>query len=103
MPPLDLVKASPLHFRAPDPARFPGLGLARRAAAAGGTLPAVMNAANEEAVALFLEGRIPFAGIWRTVGAVMDRHAPISQPGLEAILEADRWARTAAREALAGG
>lgn len=100
LPPLDLVKAGPLHFRAPDPGRFPGLALARRAAAAGGSLPAVLNAANEEAVALFLEGRIPFAGIWRTVECVMNRHGAISDPRLEEILEADRWARMAARETV---
>jgi len=100
LPTLDLAKASPLHFSAPDPARFPGLSLARSAAATGGTLPAVLNAANEEAVALFLAGRIPFAGIWRTVETVMDRHHSLPDPELEAILEADRWARTAVRETV---
>ena len=100
LPALDLVKTSPLHFTAPDLTRFPGLNLARSAAATGGTLPAVLNAANEEAVALFLAGRIPFAGIWRTVEAVMERHHSLPDPELEAILEADRWARAAARETV---
>ncbi len=100
LPPLDLVKVSPLHFKSPDPSRFPGLSLARSAAATGGTMPAVLNAANEEAVSLFLEGRIPFAGIWRTVEVVMARHHSIRDPELEAILDADRWARTAARETV---
>jgi 1-deoxy-D-xylulose-5-phosphate reductoisomerase len=100
LPTLDLAKVGPLHFSAPDPARFPGLILARSAAATGGTLPAVLNAANEEAVALFLAGRIPFAGIWRTVATVMDRHHSLPDPELDAILEADRWARSAVRETV---
>jgi 1-deoxy-D-xylulose-5-phosphate reductoisomerase len=98
LPPLDLVKAGPLHFRAPDPARFPGLTLARSAAVLGGTMPAVLNAANEEAVALFLKGRISFAGIWRTVEAVMNRHRSCANPEWDEILEADRWSRAAVRE-----
>jgi 1-deoxy-D-xylulose-5-phosphate reductoisomerase len=96
LPALDLATAGPLHFKAPDTRRFPALALARRAAAAGGTFPAVLNAANEVAVRQFLEHRIPFAGIWRTVEAVLAQHRSAAQPGLETVLEADGWARALA-------
>ena len=56
-------------------------------------MPAALNAANEVAVQEFLHGRLSFSGIWRLVEKVMDRHVPQRAPGLEAILEADRWAR----------
>jgi 1-deoxy-D-xylulose-5-phosphate reductoisomerase len=98
LPSLDLVAMGGLSFRKPDEARFPCLGLARRAAAGGGTLPAVLNAANEVAVEKFLEKRIPFDGVWRVVERVMDRHSPVGAPDLEQILAADAWAR---REAAA--
>ena len=91
--PLDLTRLGPLHFRTPDTARFPGLGLARRAAIAGGTLPTVLNAANEVAVQQFLDGRISFAGIWHTVEAVMNRHTCIPDPTLDQIGQADHWSR----------
>lgn len=93
LPPLDLARAAALHFEPPDIRRFPCLQLARAAAATGGTMPAVLNAANEESVARFLRGALPFAGIWRTVEAVMECHNPVNDPALEDILEADRWAR----------
>ncbi len=93
LPPLDLTQVAALHFEPPDPQRFPCLGLARAAAQGGGTLPAVLNAANEVAVQRFLDGSLPFPGIWHTVERVMERHRPIATPCLEAILEADRWAR----------
>ena len=86
----------PLTFEAPDPERFPCLGLAREAAAAGGTLPAVLNAADEIAVERFLAGAIGFLEIHRLVQNVMDTHAVASRPGLEEILAADKWARTEA-------
>ena len=98
LPSLDLVSAGALTFRPPDAGRFPCLGLARRAASVGGTLPAVLNAANEVAVEKFLDQRIPFGGIWRLVERVMERHSPINAPDLEQILAADAWAR---REAAA--
>ena len=87
-----------LTFEAPDESRFPCLRLAREAAAAGGTLPAVLNAADEVAVEAFLAGAIPFAGIWRTVEQVMAAHAPRPAATREAIVEADAWARVAASE-----
>ncbi len=91
--PLDLGKLGALHFHEPPVGRFPCLDLAREAGSAGGTLPAVMNAANEVAVNLFLDKRLPFAGIWRLIGAVMERHENRLHPGLGDILEADAWSR----------
>ena len=85
-----------LTFESPDLERFPALGLAFRAVRIGGTLPAVLNAANEAAVSAFLEGGLPFPAIAETVKAVMDRHEPVSAPDLDAILAADRWARETA-------
>jgi 1-deoxy-D-xylulose-5-phosphate reductoisomerase len=91
--PLELGKLGALHFHEPEPARFPCLGLAREAGRAGGTLPAVMNAANEVAVTLFLENRIRFSAIWTLIESVMNRHANRASPELDDILEADAWAR----------
>jgi 1-deoxy-D-xylulose-5-phosphate reductoisomerase len=100
LPRLDLSTLARLHFHAPDEGRFPCLRLARAAATAGGTCPAVLNAANEVAVDAFLEGRIVFAGIWRTVEQVLTRHAPSTINGLDDVMAADAWARRAAREHL---
>lgn len=88
-----------LHFERPDPVRFPSLGLARKAMAAGGTLPAVMNAANEIAVEKFLAGEIRFTRIAGLVEEVMRRHAGLEHPSIDEILGADAWARREAREA----
>jgi 1-deoxy-D-xylulose-5-phosphate reductoisomerase len=98
LPKTELASVAPLDFVAPDEDRFPCLGLARSAAETGGTMPAVLNAANEIAVQLFLEDRIPFSGIWETVGKVMTAHKVIASPDLEAIMSADEWAREMARE-----
>jgi len=92
----DFAKLGSLTFEEPDPERFPALTLARRAAEAGGTMPAVMNAANEVAVAAFCQGKINFPQITTTVARVMDAHAPILHPSLEQVLAADTWARAAA-------
>jgi 1-deoxy-D-xylulose-5-phosphate reductoisomerase len=100
LPPLDFTQLSKLEFEAPRTADFPALGLARWAGETGGTLPAVLNAANEIAVAAFLEGRCSFPAIWQTVEAVMQGHATLHQPGLEALLGADAEARTAAHALL---
>jgi 1-deoxy-D-xylulose-5-phosphate reductoisomerase len=97
LPRLDLASLGTLNFSAPDPLRFPCLGLARRAAITGGTMPCVLNAANEIAVEQFLDGTLPFSGIWHTVEAVMNRHTSIAKPGLEQIHQADHWARQEAR------
>jgi 1-deoxy-D-xylulose-5-phosphate reductoisomerase len=101
LPPLDFARLSKLEFEAPRTADFPALGLARWAGETGGTLPAVLNAANEVAVDAFLEGRCSFPAIWQTVEAVMQRHATLQHPGLEALLGADAEAREAARALLA--
>jgi 1-deoxy-D-xylulose-5-phosphate reductoisomerase len=89
-----------LLFEAPDPVRFPALRLAREAGMAGGTLPAVMNAANEVAVERFLQEKGSFPEIWQTVESVMQAHENIASPGLDAILRADQWARNKAGEYL---
>jgi 1-deoxy-D-xylulose-5-phosphate reductoisomerase len=97
LPPLDFSKLSKLEFFTPRYEDFPALNLARRAGETGGTLPAVMNAANEITVAAFLDGRFRFPDIWHVVEEVMNRHTAIARPNLDAILEADRWARREAQ------
>ena len=100
LPPLDFGKLRQLEFAAPRLDDFPALELARHAGETGGTLPAVMNAANEIAVSAFLDRRISFPRIWQLVEEVMNRHATVAKPSLDAILGADRWAREAADAAL---
>ncbi len=100
LPPLDLAKLGSLTFEAPDEKRFPALRLAREAGEAGGTLPGVFNAANEVAVEAFLAEQIPFPRIWGMVEEVMQKHTTLSSPDLEAIIEADRWARIEAKVRL---
>jgi 1-deoxy-D-xylulose-5-phosphate reductoisomerase len=97
LPPLDFSKLSRLDFFTPRYEDFPALNLARRAGETGGTLPAVMNAANEIAVAGFLERQIRFPDIWRIVQEVMNRHTSVAPPDLDAILQADQWARKEAQ------
>jgi 1-deoxy-D-xylulose-5-phosphate reductoisomerase len=82
-----------LTFEPPDPDRFPALKLARRAGEIGGTLPAVLNAANEVAVDAFIARRITFPQISEVVARVMNRHAVVEHPDLRRVLEADLWAR----------
>lgn len=96
LPPLDFAKLASLHFEAPREDVFPALRLSRHAGEKGGTLPAVMNAANEVAVEAFLQERIKFPAIWRLVEQVMEKHANVEHPSLEAIIEADAWARRTA-------
>ena len=96
LPPLDFRKLSKLEFEVPRYDDFPSLNLARRAGESGGTLPAVMNAANEIAVAAFLDRQVKFPGIWQTVEEVMNRHTSVAHPDLDAILAADQWARAEA-------
>jgi len=100
LPPLDLAKLGSLTFEAPDEKRFPALRLAREAGEAGGTLPGVFNAANEVAVEAFLAEQISFPRIWGMVDEVMQKHTTLSSPDLEAIIEADRWARIEAKVRL---
>jgi 1-deoxy-D-xylulose-5-phosphate reductoisomerase len=98
LPPLDFGKVRQLEFATPRYEDFPALNLARRAGEIGGTLPAVLNAANEIAVSAFLERKISFPRIWQTVAAVMDRHTNVAHPDLDAILRADQWARQEAQK-----
>ncbi|GAP94717.1 1-deoxy-D-xylulose-5-phosphate reductoisomerase [Leptolyngbya sp. NIES-2104] len=92
---LDLVKLGTLTFREPDHAKYPCMKLAYAAGRAGGCMPAVLNAANEQAVALFLEEKIQFLDIPRLIEETCDRYTTQnrSTPSLEEILAADEWAR----------
>jgi 1-deoxy-D-xylulose-5-phosphate reductoisomerase len=96
LPPLDLTALSALHFEPPDLDRFPCIALAYRALRAGGTLPAAMNAANEEAVQAFIDERISLTDIPLVIEAVMDCHHTQPATKLVAILEADESARLSA-------
>lgn len=93
----DFARIATLTFELPDLERFPALELARRAGEIGGTMPAVLNAANEIAVEAFLSGRINFPQITETVRRTMAAHTAAAHPSLETILEADAWARATAR------
>ncbi len=94
--PLDLVKVANLTFKAPDHHKYPCMSLAYAAGRAAGSMPAVLNAANEQAVALFLEEKIAFLDIPRLIENVCDRFSAdnSANPSLEDILTADQWART---------
>jgi 1-deoxy-D-xylulose-5-phosphate reductoisomerase len=94
--PLDFGKLQKLEFAEPRYNDFPALNLARHAGEVGGTLPAVLNAANEIGVAAFLANRLPFTGIWELVEKVMNRHRSVAEADLDAILAADQWARAEA-------
>ncbi len=91
--PLDFGKLRQLDFETPRYDDFPALNLARKAGETGGTLPAVLNAANEIAVSAFLDGKISFPRIWQLVEEVMNRHTSVAHPSLDAILRADQSAR----------
>jgi 1-deoxy-D-xylulose-5-phosphate reductoisomerase len=95
--PLDLVKAGDLTFREPNHAKYPCMQLAYAAGRAGGAMPAVLNAANEQAVALFLDERIAFLDIPRVIEQACDQFTAQNQdnPSLDDILAADQWARQA--------
>jgi 1-deoxy-D-xylulose-5-phosphate reductoisomerase len=101
IPGMDFTRSMRLDFETPDHEHFPCLGLAYRALQGGGSLPAVLNAANEEAVAAFLDARVPFTAIHDTVSEVMEDHRPAPLGRLEDVLEADAWARRRVRVALA--
>lgn len=91
--PLDFTQISKLDFEAPRIKDFPALELARRAGNVGGTLPAVMNAANEVAVNGFLNDKISFPGIWDHVSKVMDTHEIVNNPSVDELIQSDKWAR----------
>ena len=98
--PLDLFKVATMDFSAPDFERFPCLALAYRALRAAGTAPAILNAANEVAVAAFLDGKIPFLSIPRIIAAVLDALPVTAVVSLDDVLAADDEARHAARQLL---
>ncbi|HLL15851.1 MAG TPA: 1-deoxy-D-xylulose-5-phosphate reductoisomerase [Pyrinomonadaceae bacterium] len=100
LPALDLTQMSALHFHAPDTERFPCLALAYRALRAGGTCPAALNAANETAVAAFLEERIRLTDIPRVIERVLDGHESRPVTDLDDVLETDRAARRRAAEEI---
>lgn len=97
----DPLVTGPLSFEPIRTDVFPAFSLGVRAGRAGGTAPAVYNAANEVAVAAFLDGRIAFGRIAEVIDATLADHAVAAAGSLPAVLEADRWARRRAGEALA--
>lgn len=98
---LDIIRTARLDFEAPDIGRFPCLRLARSAAEAGGTAPAVLNAANEIAVEAFLERRLAFVDIPAVIESVLSQHSTAPVVSLEDVLGADEWARREAQSAIA--
>ena len=98
--PLDFRKLGTLEFYAPDTDTFKCLALARYAGSVGGTLPCVMNAANEVAVAAFLNNECSYLGIADVVETTMQAHAPLKVESLEQLSEVDHWARVFARNSL---
>ena len=91
--PLNFGEIGALTFYSPDRSKFPSIDFAFEALKKGGTLPAVMNAANEVAVEKFVEGKIKFVQIWSIVRQTMNAHKIIANPCLEEIIEADKWAK----------
>ena len=98
MKPLDLTEWGTLSFSLPDRKKFPALDFAYEALRQGGTMPAVMNAANEVAVEKFRKGEIAFPQIWAIIGKVMKQHKTEKQKDIETVLRADAWARKTAEE-----
>ena len=101
LPQLDLATLSKLEFFSPDSEKFPCLKFAYRALRAGGTMPAVLNAANEVAVAAFLDEKIKFGEIPRLIQSACDAHEVIAASGLDKVLNADRWARNWVGDSIA--
>ncbi len=102
VPAMDWTRPQGWSFEPVDARAFPALELAITAGRAGGTAPAVLNGANEVAVAAFVDGRLSFLGIADTVGAVLDRHRRVDRPTLEQLQGADTWARAAAAALVRG-
>ncbi len=100
LPLLDLVKAKNLEFYQPDVKKFPCLRLAYEAGICGGTMPAVLNAANEIAVEAFLKEKIKFVDLPRIIDKVLNMHTSVNEPSLVDILHADEWARAITKELL---
>ncbi|MBP1715535.1 MAG: dxr, partial [Deltaproteobacteria bacterium] len=100
LPSLNLFAIRKLTFGPVEEERFPALGLAYRALEAGGTMPAVLNSANEAAAAAFLQGRISFREIPRLIRKVMDSHRPIAAANLQEIMNAHEWAQKKSRKRI---
>src|SRR5687767_12287247 len=96
----DPVAAGPLTFEPVRSDVFPALACGLAAGRAGGTAPAVFNAANEVAVAAFLQGAIPFGRISETIKRALEAHVPVPASSVEAVRAADRWAREKARQSV---
>jgi 1-deoxy-D-xylulose-5-phosphate reductoisomerase len=99
LPSLDLARAGTLEFHSPDTDAFPCLRLAYRALEAERSLPVVLNAANEVAVALFLDGRLTFPSIPRVIAETMDAHRPAPVSTIAEVRKVDAWARAHAGQA----
>lgn len=97
---LGIEELGELRFEPPDEERFPALRLCRHAVEVGGTLPAVLNAANEVAVAAFLDGTLSFMNIAACIRTVMEAHRPLEVPGLDDLLRTVEWATAQARETI---
>jgi len=95
---LNLADVGTLHFEPPDLARFPALAMARQAGEQGMTYPTVLSAADEVAVEAFLAGRISFLGMAEIVERALEAHEPAAVTSVEAVFEADKWARKQAEE-----
>jgi 1-deoxy-D-xylulose-5-phosphate reductoisomerase len=102
LPPLDLTMLGKLEFFAPDPEKFPCVALAYDALRRGGAVPAVLNAANEVAVAAFLDEKIKFGDIPRLIRDACEAHTPQTASSLDTVLAADRWARDWVEQKIAG-
>jgi 1-deoxy-D-xylulose-5-phosphate reductoisomerase len=100
LPSLDLFAVQALQFYPPDPDRFPCIRLAYEAAQIGGTMPAVLNAANEVAVQAFLDRALPFLDIPTVIEATMGQHTPVTLADASVALQADHWAREYAQAAI---
>jgi len=100
LPRIDFYSLKKLSFEEPDFKKFPALGLAYQAARQSGSMPAVLNAANEEAVDSFLNKRINFLAIPRIVAKVMQRHHCVDNPDLAQVMQADAWARQEAKSII---
>jgi 1-deoxy-D-xylulose-5-phosphate reductoisomerase len=100
LPGVDFCKINKFHFQKPDMEKFPCLKLAFKAAIEAGTMPCVLNAANEEAVTAFMNGGLSFTDIPKVIEKVLSCHRKIQNPGLTDILQADNWARIQARKAM---
>jgi 1-deoxy-D-xylulose-5-phosphate reductoisomerase len=101
-PPVDWTRAHTWTFEPLDDAAFPAVALARHVGSAGGTAPAVYNAANEVCVEAFVKGGLPFLGIVDTVAKVVEEHQVTPAGSVEEVLAADAWARARAAELTAG-